>query len=151
MSDSINSSDKVAENDLLNMTDNVINETSELATEVCNVTDQWSIVYFESDEEENVEGFSDLIPSSWITMMGTHSWYPMNEHKTTIHKLVKHCTKANPKWNCFSIKKTQESIGNYDRGMKMLVKIEKNPNATLYSDVEEKGKGKRLKRPIKYN
>lgn len=34
--------------------------------------------------------------------------------------------------------------------MKMLVKIAKNPNATLCSDVEEKGKGKRLKKPIKY-
>lgn len=39
---------------------------------------------------------------------------------------------------------------NYDRGMRMLVKIEKNPSATLYSDIEEKGKGKRLKKPIKY-
>lgn len=34
--------------------------------------------------------------------------------------------------------------------MKMLVKIAKNPNATLCSDVEEKGKGKRLKKSIKY-
>jgi len=30
--------------------------------------------------------------------------------------------------------------------MKMLVKLEKNPNASLSSDVEEKGKGKRLKK-----
>lgn len=34
--------------------------------------------------------------------------------------------------------------------MKMLVKVSKNPNATLYSDIEEKGKGKRFKKPIKY-
>lgn len=40
--------------------------------------------------------------------------------------------------------------GNYDRGMKMLIKIAKNPNAVLYSDVEEKGKGKRLKKRNKY-
>lgn len=39
---------------------------------------------------------------------------------------------------------------NYERGMKMLVKIAKNPNATLCLDVEEKGKGKRLKKSIKY-
>lgn len=30
--------------------------------------------------------------------------------------------------------------------MKMLVKLSKNPNATLRSDAEEKGKGKRLKK-----
>lgn len=34
--------------------------------------------------------------------------------------------------------------------MKMLVKISKNPNATLYPDIEEKGKRKRFKKPIKY-
>lgn len=33
--------------------------------------------------------------------------------------------------------------------MKMLVKISKNPKAKLYSDIEEKGKGKRLKKHIK--
>lgn len=38
----------------------------------------------------------------------------------------------------------------YDRGMKMLLKISKNPNATLYSDVEEWGKGKRIKKPVKH-
>lgn len=38
----------------------------------------------------------------------------------------------------------------YEQGMKMLVKISKNPNATLYSDIEERGKGKRLKKPIKH-
>ncbi|XP_067213604.1 uncharacterized protein [Linepithema humile] len=106
----------------------------------------WSIVHFESDEEDNVEGFNDLIPSSWITTMGTLSWYPINEHKGTIHKLVKQCAKANPEWNCFSIRKIEQGIENYDRGMKMLVKIDKNPNAALHSDLEEKGKGKRLKK-----
>lgn len=34
--------------------------------------------------------------------------------------------------------------------MKLLVKITKNPNAILYSDFEEKGKGKRMKKPNKY-
>lgn len=34
--------------------------------------------------------------------------------------------------------------------MKLLVKITKNPNAILYSDLEEKGKGKRMKKPNKY-
>lgn len=42
------------------------------------------------------------------------------------------------------------SAENYDKGMKMLVKLSKNPNATLYSDIEEKGKGKRMKKPIKH-
>jgi hypothetical protein len=32
--------------------------------------------------------------------------------------------------------------GNYDRGMKILIKVAKNSYATLYSDMEEKGKGK---------
>lgn len=39
---------------------------------------------------------------------------------------------------------------NYEQGMKMLVKLSKNPNATLHSDMEEKGKGKRRKRPVKH-
>ncbi|XP_011883633.1 PREDICTED: uncharacterized protein LOC105570796 [Vollenhovia emeryi] len=115
-----------------------------------NNTAEWSIVYFESDKEENIEGFNDLIPSSWITAKGALSWYPMNEHRGTIKKLVKQCGKPNLEWNCYSIKKIEESIENFDRGMKVLVKIAKNPNATLYSDLEEKGKGKRKKRPTKY-
>lgn len=41
-------------------------------------------------------------------------------------------------------------VGKYDQGMKMLVKLSKNPNATLYSDIEEKGKGKRMKKPVKH-
>lgn len=41
-------------------------------------------------------------------------------------------------------------VGKYDQGMKMLVKLSKNPNATLHSDIEERGKGKRMKKPIKH-
>lgn len=78
-----------------------------------NNTAEWSIVHFESDEEENVEGFSDLVPSSWITAKGTLSWFPINEHRGTINKLVKQCTKPKPEWNCFSIKKIEESIGKF--------------------------------------
>lgn len=103
----------------------------------------------------------------------------MSEHKTTIQKLVKNCAKSDSKWNCFSIKKIQGGIGkdyndiiswqkfcflmiyilsliikiyteNYDRGMKMLVKIAKNPNASLYSHIEDKGKRKRLKKPVQH-
>lgn len=37
-------------------------------------------------------------------------------------------------------------IENYDKGMKILIKISKYPNSTLYSDLEEKGKGKRIKK-----
>ncbi|XP_036145344.1 uncharacterized protein LOC105828494 isoform X2 [Monomorium pharaonis] len=70
---------------------------------------EWSIVHFETDEEEEIENFYDLIPSSWIT-----------------------------------------TAENYDKGMKMLVKLSKNLNATLYSDIEEKGKGKRMKKQIKH-
>lgn len=90
----------------------VIYEKSILAKRVCTNNDvtEWSIVHFDSDEEENVEGFSDLIPSSWITMNGTLSWYPMNEHKATIHRLVKQCANVSLDWNCFSIKKLQEGI-----------------------------------------
>lgn len=31
----------------------------------------------------------------------------------------------------------------------MLVKVSKNPNSTLHSDVEEKGKGRKKKKPNK--
>ncbi|XP_077272829.1 uncharacterized protein LOC143903250 [Temnothorax americanus] len=111
---------------------------------------KWSIVHFETDEEEDIESFNDLIPSLWITTTGTFCWYPMTEHQATVQKLVKQCAKVNSEWNCFSIKTIEEGIGKYDQGMKMLVKVSKNPNATLYSDFEEKGKGKRLRKPIKY-
>ncbi|XP_067211579.1 uncharacterized protein [Linepithema humile] len=157
MSYLINSADTILlkedESSLHDVYDNGSNKKSVFIAKTHTEDDiaQWFVVYFESDEEEDIESFNDLIPSSWITSSGTLSWYPMNEHQATIHKLVKQCAKPNLKWNCFSIKKIEENIENYDRGMKMLVKIAKNPNATLYSDMEEKGKGKRLKRAnIKY-
>lgn len=114
-----------------------------------NNTSEWSIIHFDTDIEEDVDGFNDLIPSSWITKRGTLCWYPMNDHQSTIQKLVKQCAKPNLEWDLFSMKKIEENIDNYDRGMKMLVKIIKNPKAKLYSDIEEKGKGKRQKKPIK--
>lgn len=72
---------------------------------------EWSIVHFETDEEEEIEGFDDLIPSSWIT--GKLCWYPMQEHQATIQKLVKQCAKPNSKWNCFSITKIEVNIGKF--------------------------------------
>lgn len=48
---------------------------------------EWSIVYFETDVEENIEGFNDLIPFSWITKGGTLGWYPMNEHQATLYNI----------------------------------------------------------------
>lgn len=74
---------------------------------------KWSIVHFETDEEENVEGFNDLIPSSWITTTGKLCWYPMDENQATIYKLVKQCAKVDPQWNCFSIKTIEKDIGKF--------------------------------------
>ncbi|XP_071574735.1 uncharacterized protein [Temnothorax nylanderi] len=152
MSDPINATDTNMNNNLPDVNDKVTGEKSVLASKMCTEDDvkEWSIVYFESDEEEDIEGFNDLIPSSWITNMGALSWYPMAEHKATIRKLVKQCVKADLKWNCFCTQKIQEGIENYDQGMKMLIKIAKYPNAKVYLDMEEKGKGKRLKKPIKH-
>ncbi|XP_024893541.1 uncharacterized protein LOC112468549 [Temnothorax curvispinosus] len=134
------------------MNDNVFCEKS-VSTGKMHTDDdvaKWSIVHFETDEDEDIESFNDLIPSSWITTTGTLCWYPMTEHQATVQKLVKQCAKANSEWNCFAIKTIEEDIGKYDQKMKMLVKFSKNPNATLYSDFEEKGKRKRLREPIKY-
>lgn len=72
---------------------------------------EWSIVYFETDEEDIDEGFHDLIPSSWITR-GTLR-YPINENRAIIHKLVKQCAKPGSEWNCFSIKEIEENIGKF--------------------------------------
>lgn len=71
----------------------------------------WSIVHFESVDED--ESFNDLIPSSWISNTGSLAWYPMNEHKESVQKLVKQCAKANSDWNCFPIKIIEEDIGKY--------------------------------------
>jgi len=76
-----------------------------------NNTSEWSIIRFDTDIEEDVKGFNDLIPSSWITKRGTLCWYPMNDHQATIQKLVKQCTKPNFEWNRFSMKKIEENIG----------------------------------------
>lgn len=92
---------------------NVCNKKLVLTEKMSKNTAEWSIVHFESDEEEIVEGFSDLVPSSWITARGTLSWFPINEHRGTINKLVKQCTKPKPEWNCFSIKKIEENIGKF--------------------------------------
>ncbi|XP_011698265.1 PREDICTED: uncharacterized protein LOC105456142, partial [Wasmannia auropunctata] len=110
------------------------------------VTPAWSIVHFDTDDENNLDSFNDLVPSSWISTLGTMCWYPMNKHQGTIQKLVKQCAKLNSEWDCFPIRKIEEGIENYERGMKMLVKLSKNPNASLHSDFEEKGKGKRVKK-----
>lgn len=98
-----------------NTNDNVSCEKSVLARKMHTEDNmaKWSIVHFETDEEENIEGFNDLIPSSWIMTMGTLCWYPMKQHQATIHKLVKQCATANPKWNCFSVKIIEEGIGKF--------------------------------------
>lgn len=100
---------------LSNVKDNVFDKTSISATKeiiIDNMT-EWSIVHFETDVEEDVESFNDLIPSSWITNSETLSWYPMNEHQATVQKLVKQCTKPYLDWNCFSIKKIEGNIGKF--------------------------------------
>lgn len=74
---------------------------------------EWSIVYFETDIEKEIDdGFYDLIPSSWITR-GTSCFYPMHENRAIICKLAKHCAKPDLKWNYFSIKKIEENIGKF--------------------------------------
>lgn len=98
MNDEINFNETNSKKDehLSNVKDNVIDKTSISATkETIDNMREWSIVHFETDVEEDVESFNDLIPSSWITNSETLSWYPMSEHKATIQKRVKQCTKPN--------------------------------------------------------
>lgn len=113
MSNPIKSPDIIVGDNLLDMNDNC--EKSIIAGKAC-IDDNvigWSIVQFESDDEDNVESFLDLIPSSWIMGMGSLCWYPIEEHKATIQKLMKQCAKADLQWNCFSIKKIHEGIGKF--------------------------------------
>lgn len=61
--------------------DDVIDETlasTEKAQSIENNTLKWSIVHFDTDIEENIESFNDLIPSSWITKRERLCFYPMN-------------------------------------------------------------------------
>lgn len=108
MSDSINSD--IIINNTGDKNDDVIGEKSVLAekTHVGDDGVEWSIVYFETDEDEDIEGFNDLIPSSWIIRARSLCWYPMNEHQATLQKYVKQCVKADTNWNCYSIKKIEE-------------------------------------------
>lgn len=75
MNDPVNS-DTIINSSLSDINDNVISEKSVFAGKACTDDDvgKWSIVHFETDEEEDVEGFNDLIPSSWITTMGILCW-----------------------------------------------------------------------------
>ncbi|XP_067206932.1 uncharacterized protein [Linepithema humile] len=109
----------------------------------------WAIVEFESDTEDDLEGFIDLVPTLWISSTNALCWYPMHQHKATIEKLAKKCVAVDTKWKCFSMKMIQEGIEDYNKGMKMLVKVSKNPNLNIHSDLDEKGKGKRMKKPNK--
>lgn len=106
-------SDTITKNNVSEKNDNVIGRKSVITekTHVDNNVAEWSIVHFVTDDEEDIEGFNDLIPSSWITTTGTLCWYPMNEHQATTYKLVKQCAKANLKWNCFSVRKIEVNIG----------------------------------------
>lgn len=74
---------------------------------------KWSVIEFETDTEDNVERFKDLVPSAWISSNKKVCWYPMHDHKSTIKKLVKQCAQMNPKWNCFSMKIIEENIGTF--------------------------------------
>lgn len=56
----------------------------------------WSIVHFDTDNEDNLNGFYDLVPSSWISTLGTMCWYLMEKHQGTIQKLTKQRAKSNP-------------------------------------------------------
>lgn len=114
MSDPINC-DTIINNNESDTNVNVIGEKSVFAekTHIENDMAEWFIVHFETDEEEDVEGFNDLIPSSWITTTGTLCWYPINEHQATIQKLVKQCAKVDSKWDCFSIRKIEVNIDKF--------------------------------------
>lgn len=71
MSDPIDS-DTIINNDISDKNKNVIREKSLFneKTHTDNDVAEWSIVHFETDEEEDIEGFDDLIASSWITTTG---------------------------------------------------------------------------------
>lgn len=73
----------------------------------------WAIVKFESDIEDDLEGFIDLVPTSWISNTNALCWYPMHQHKATIEKLAKKCVAVDTKWQCFSMKMIEEGIGMY--------------------------------------
>lgn len=124
-------------------------ETSPSCKEPCDEIKIWAIVEFDALEEHDLEGFIDLVPSRWITSGKRLCWYPMNHHKSSIEKLAKICGEVDPKWDCFPITIIENGIDNYNKGMRMLIKVSKNPNSTLLSDVEEKGKGRRKKKPNK--
>jgi len=95
----------------------VSNDTETYQEASCEVrTDeikQWSILEFDTDTEDDVERFKDLVPSKWISSNKTLCWYPIREHKSTIQKLAKQCAEANPKWNCFSMKVIEENISMF--------------------------------------
>lgn len=113
MDDSINvdNVNLIEKENLSDKQDDVIDKTlasTEKAQSTENNTFKWSIVHFDTDIEENIESFNDLILSSWITKRETLCLYPMNEHRATIQKLVKQCAQPNFECNLFSMKKIEE-------------------------------------------
>lgn len=55
-----------------------IDRENEFRENISTVMPSWSIVHFETDDENDMDGFDDLIPSSWISTLGTTCLYPMN-------------------------------------------------------------------------
>lgn len=74
---------------------------------------EWSILEFDTDVEDDIERFKDLVPSIWISSNKTVCWYPIYEHKSTIQKFSKQCEKVKPEWNCYSIKIIEENISTF--------------------------------------
>lgn len=71
-------------NDNITVNKNLIHTAKKHTENIYSEAD-WSIVYFETNIETEIDGFHDLIPSSWITK-GTSCFYPMHENHAIICK-----------------------------------------------------------------
>lgn len=89
-------------------------ETSPSCKELCDeIIKVWALVEIDTLEEQDLEGFIDLVPSGWITSGKRFSWYPMGHHKSSIEKLAKMGGEADPKWDCFPMAIIEDGIGNF--------------------------------------
>uniref|UniRef100_A0A2S2NLM2 DUF4806 domain-containing protein n=1 Tax=Schizaphis graminum TaxID=13262 RepID=A0A2S2NLM2_SCHGA len=103
----------------------------------------WCLISLYDNEDDVDEKSPDLIPNGWI-INKLNCWYPLDFKISTIKKYAK--SKEIPdynKWKKCRIDIVEENIDNYEYGLKLMYKLNKNTN--LHSEVEERGRGQRLK------
>ncbi|XP_029346545.1 uncharacterized protein LOC107882671 isoform X1 [Acyrthosiphon pisum] len=103
----------------------------------------WCLILLYDNQDDADEKSPDLIPDSWI-INKINCWYPLDFKISTIKKYARSMEIPDyDKWTKCKVDIIEENIDNYEYGLKLMYKL--NKNANLHSEIEERGRGLRVK------